>query len=245
MSKQLIETYINYHKNAWAPCTLKAEQSRLNAVFTNYSAALATPESLYVALLPVMKRYSIKTLFIRLSDFYEWGIKRGLVIQKENYYKTFLIEYANRFKHVYTPKKVDISYIEAQQRIATISNEYGLRNKAVQLLSTGMRFTESYTLKDEHVLGKGEKRRRIFNIPVSTGVTPDVTYWPLYRALKKVGLTPHMLRKLAATQLARTNKFRPEDLCHIFGWSSIQTASIYLQPKKDSELNNLIKESLK
>jgi integrase len=58
--------------------------------------------------------------------------------------------------------------------------------------------------------------------------------------LNKVGLKPHTLRKLCASKLARQDKIKEQDLLKVFGWASMETASIYLQAKNNEELAALM-----
>ena len=63
------------------------------------------------------------------------------------------------------------------------------------------------------------------------------------KELAKIGLKPHSLRKLLATKLSRSN-MTYTDICAIFGWSSLATAQKYLQPLKEDQLKQKMKEIL-
>ena len=100
-----------------------------------------------------------------------------------------------------------------------------------------MRWSESFTYDNGWVVGKGGKPRRI---PYRAPALPPLTsYHRMYRALKTIGLTPHMLRKIAMAQYLKAGA-DVFDLTKIAGWSSITTAQSYVDAK-DSQLEALHK----
>lgn len=224
----LIPQYLKDQENAWAPTTLKSESSRLYSI---QQYLHLSPEELYQTVKNKgMKEYSIKTLFIRLASMENWAYRKGLL--KTQPFKEFMIKFRQRFKHVYQREEVSLTYDEAISRINQLEDPY--RTLAFQILKTGIRVSERNKIKDGQVTGKGSKVR-----PVYGEITVSVPYTTFYTKLKQVGLKPHMLRKLRATYLAEKGA-GPADLCHIFGWSNISTAYVYLQPKKPDHIKELM-----
>lgn len=230
--EQQLKEYIEYKRGAWAPTTLRSEVSRLYAVLPLLHL---TPQEVFVRLSKEGKKpYTIRTIFVRIADFRAHF--------QDYRFKEFLSKQANLFKNVYSKERVSITFQEARKRLEQIADK-DVRELAFFILSNGLRSVEALTYKgDGMVLGKGARMRRIFN-HVDMEVGTPVTYIKLYTELKKIGLKPHTLRKLAATELA-ANGLREADLMHVMGWTNIQTASWYLQPKSDEELANKLKEVL-
>jgi hypothetical protein len=231
--KTLIEAYIKDHSNAWTQATLKSERSRLHSIESQVDSG---GDGLWAYLDRLgMGRYSKVTYWTRLSHFYDWLVKNGHRTGN-NPYKEWREKNARLFKHTYERKFPEISYSEAKRRIESLPDN-GIREKCLQLLEGGFRYSESFTLADRHVTGKGGKRRRAF-----TERNPDYrsSYSTLARSLAGIGLKPHSLRKLAATRF-RDLGLREEDLLKVMGWSSMETAKSYLKPKSDEDLDQLLK----
>jgi integrase len=228
-----VEKYLASKKNAWSPSTFKSERSRLKKL-----AALVNkpPQAAFDQLTATCDSYTVKTSFIRLGEFYSFVFPT-----KANPFKIFMKDNANYFKRAYQSKPVPCSFEEVTQKIVAITNE-AVREKARQLLLSGMRWTESHTV-DEHgyVTGKGGKRRRVYAAKVGA----SVSYYAVYKELKQHGITPHMLRKLFATKLGDNKDVTPQDLCKLMGWEDISTAYRYLQPKADDRLASLVAQATK
>lgn len=219
-----ISAYIESKKLAWSPATITSEEARLkaNARFLNMA-----PELAYAELSNKYKPYTIKTMFIRFNEYLKFE-------RNDNSYAQFLKTNARLFKSAYKRKTVKLNHEEAMQKINTITDQT-VKNHALFLLRSGLRISESYGAGAQ-VTGKGNKTRTVF--VERPQVLAD--QWKLRRALAKLGLTPHDLRKLCATRLVDKG-LAPQDLCKVMGWSSIETAFNYLQPKKDDELRELMK----
>lgn len=229
-TRKLIEDYIKAHENAWAPSTLKSERARLNAVADRVTSV--APLALYDELAAAGRSpYSIKTLFIRLADLYTWA-------NLDNKWRRFVDENARLFKYAYKREQVNIDYTSAKARIAAIKDKE-VRALAFDMLRSGMRASEALNRTGAFVEGKGGKVRRVF----TQGGLPGqaLTYSRLYKELRSVGLKPHTLRKLAATELARAG-LQAQDLMEVFGWNNIATAQWYLQPLAGELLEQKIAE---
>lgn len=210
----LKQRYLESKENAWSPTTYKGERARLNQIPDEF-----IPENpkgfLAYCHAQGYKPYTIKTLFIRASQLASYGGSAT--------YANYTRDNANEFKRlVYTPRKPGMSFAEAVERIkANLSEE--MAKQAFALLASGLRISEANCVVDGRVIGKGGRERAVINAPK---VTINAT--KLRRALAGIGLTPHSLRKLAATRAVELGA-READLLAIFGWTSYQTASYYVQ----------------
>lgn len=224
-SKELISNFIESKKYAWNELTQKNEKGRLMKLSDHITG---NPMDLMQALEGVAS-YTFVSLWNRVIEIYD------LKNANDNPYRKFKRENTRLFRNYYQRRNVDVSFSEAVSLVNGIEDEE-TRNKALDLLHTGLRWSESQAEEDGHVLGKGGKLRRVFR----SGDTKPVIYSKhrstFFRELKKVGLTAHMLRKLAATRLAELG-MREQDLCKVFGWSSFETAKHYIQPKRDEEIS--------
>lgn len=221
-----LDSYMDSKRNVWAESTKKSEKSRLLSVL---SVLDGDPNTLWEHCdTKNVKQYTRNTLFIRVIDFIDY-------LKLDNKYKDFKKQKIRFFRNAYERKDLHTDFNTAKQRISTIQNEE-IRAKANDLLFTGMRFSESNTYKEGYIKGKGDKHRRVYGRVTGNS---NVSYYSLYKALRALDLTPHTLRKLAATQFANAG-MREADLLKVFGWSNIQTAKYYLQSKADDELESII-----
>jgi integrase len=224
----LISKYIESKQYAWAKTTLYTEHSRLLA-----HAHLADVEPLkaFISLKDGgMKVYSIKTTLMRISDYYQWLIDNNHKPVGPNPFKLFFRSHANLFKYSYQPERLEITYAEAMERIEGIADS-NLRAAARQLLEAGLRSCELKTINHEQVVGKGGKPREVFLPQDLKTFRYKGSYAQLYYALKKVGLKPHTLRKLCATEFSRQKGMTLIDSMESFGWSSMGTPAKYFQPE--------------
>ena len=234
--KELIEQYIEHKSLSWSPSTVRSERYRLRRLIGH---DVQDPRALFLKLRMEMKLYSLKTLFVRAGEFYQWLMDSGHVEGNQNVFKTFLKENAGAFKGVYAKEKVSVTFKEAREAIHGISDAE-VRARALRLLTTGMRYSEADTEESGYIRGKGSKERRLFgNHQGGDAAAFSKSYSTFRRYLKDVGLKPHTLRKLFASELVH-NGVDVSDLQTIMGWSSMQTASSYLQPRKDSELDKVV-----
>lgn len=223
----LINKYIKSKQLSWAKSTIRTEESRLQA---HEKLVGMNPVEAFVKLKDGgMKVYSIKTTFMRISDYYQWLIDNNFRPKGPNPFKVFFSTHANLFKYAYQPARLDITYLEAAERIEQIATEQE-RLAARQLLESGLRFCELHTIENEKVIGKGGKPREVFLSPDLKTFRYKGTYGQLQYALNKVGLGCHMLRKLCATEFGRQEGVDNIDMMESFGWSSIETSTKYRQP---------------
>lgn len=92
----------------------------------------------------------------------------------------------------------------------------------------GLRFAESRTHKDGHVVGKGSKIRETIH---RDGPAVHASYSSVRQACKLLGVKPHDLRKAFATDLYRRG-LREVEICAVMGWESFDTARAYVRPEE-------------
>ena len=183
------------------------------------------------------KPYSRVTTFTRATAFHQWCMEKGYAEKLENPYKQFRARNARHFKNAYKRKTIHITFEEAKRRIGEIKDQ-AAKEKALQLLGGGLRYAESFNVKDGKVVGKGDKERPLFGEVNATEFKKH--YNSLRWHLSKVGLRPHDLRKIFATTLVNAG-INQYDLCKVMGWSSINTATSYIAPREEKALNNFVK----
>ena len=231
--EQAIKQYLDSKRLSWSPTTLRSEGARLYAM---QSLLALDGASLYKALTEKgLKPYTIKTAFTRIAEYRAFTGDPSI--------KQFIKANANLFKNAYTKERLDVTIEEARERIARMESKE-LQQMANFLLATGLRAQEALSYDGSGtVMGKGARKRRIFNSEQAVVGPHNIKYIDLYNGLKSVGLKPHTLRKLAATALVGAG-FKEADLMYVMGWNNIQTASSYLQPQKDSDIERKMKEVL-
>jgi site-specific recombinase XerD len=232
LTQAVLDKYIASKVNSWSHSTIRSERYRLKPLV---GKNLDDPQGLYEELSKEYKPYSLQTLFIRINTLMNFLVRTSVVI--ENPYRVWIEENRNLFKNAYRNKEVSVTYNEAEELVKTLPAR--VRESAMSLLTGGLRAHELDNVKDGYIKGKGSKLR-----PLLTSVPADpAPYMELYKALKKVGLVPHDLRKLFITRLIERG-IQLHDLCKVAGWNSIETAIRYAQPKKNEELRAFVKASL-
>jgi site-specific recombinase XerD len=226
-----ISNYISDKKYAWAETTKQSEASRLKKL----SGKEKTPESFFE---DGKATYGLKTFFIRASNFFDWAIERGYWNDR-NYYKEFYNKNQRLFKNVYSRRAAPCSFEEAKRRIARIEDK-AIRERAYELLYNGLRISESYAKGRRgdgtiYTTGKGSKQRRVFAGQDSES-NRRCSRTTFRAHLGRVGLKPHDLRKLCATELYRRGALDLFSLCEAFGWSSVETARKYIQPAEEKKI---------
>jgi len=224
--QELKDAYISSKRNAWAPSTLASEQARLEVL----PSINVSPGVLWASL-SHLRPYSRTTTWTRLVDFFDYLNILGVL--KTNSLRAWRKENARQFKHVYERRLPTISFDEARARISNISDER-VRTKALQLLQSGLRLREYDCSGSGRVVGKGGKPRNTVTFDQEKVWVSDYTF---RHELRKIGLRPHDLRKLAATKLYQSG-FKEADLCAFMGWSSFNTASSYIKAQ-----DNLIEKA--
>lgn len=234
----LVKEYISSKKMAWARTTQRNELARL---LKHGHRVLESPELVYPELTKTMKPYSIKTTLSRLSLFFDWLVDNDKIPAAKNPWKAFLNTNALLFKYAYQIERLTVTFDEAKALIGTMP-DYAHRMASLQLLEGGLRYCELRTFDGKQVIGKGSKPRMVFLRPELALFRYTGSYSALYIRLVAVGLKPHTLRKLCATEFSRNPKVKDQDTCKVFGWSSIETSLKYRQPHQDKQLGEMLQE---
>jgi integrase len=238
--QDLIGQYIQSHSLSWSKSTIKSEQHRLQVI--PLPLLIGDAEVLYNYLKDKgLKPYTVKTTLIRVSSFRGWLVEIGQMGAKDgSSISKFMRTHSNLFKNAYIEKLPEISFAEALIKIASVK-DLEVRQKARQLLLTGMRWSESLTISGGMVLGKGSKSRRVTVGNESPANYTKSKSW-FNRCLKEVGLTPHMLRKIHASKRVEMGS-DPFALALQMGWANINTASKYVQSIQNDQLTtDLLKQ---
>lgn len=228
-----IKQYLNSRKNCWAKNTLKSESARLNTL----PLPLPQPKDLYLILQEKLSLYSLLTTWTRIISLIDWLISEE-IISGPNEYKKFKEKNKRYFKNVYLKSIPTLSFETAVKRIECLPNP-AVRNKALQLIYSGMRWSESFTLSPQGlIVGKGGKVRQVHS-PLEAPF--PYSYATFRRHLASIGLKPHDLRKLALNKIVEAGA-DPFQLAMIAGWNSIETARSYIQSNPD-KLKKLVKRA--
>jgi integrase len=229
-----VHKYLETHAVGWSANTARQARYYLVTYQELLGACMVTNEAqpLWGALAGLSPA-SRKTVWIRLTHVADWLVETKQY--ETNPLRTFQKKHPGLFRHSSCPERLTIGFEEAEQRLGLLRDE-GIRRAAFRLLYGAQRWSDQAT-GDGRVVGKGGKVRPDFAPSDLSGAS--VPYNRLYRALKKVGLKPHSLRKLALTRLAEKG-VTAADLMAVAGWSSITTAYNYLQAKREDHLKELM-----
>lgn len=240
--EKLYYSYLNYYDKIWDNKTYESEKSRLKTVIRVMRISGFRGIDFYNQLkIEGYKPYTIKKLVQRAAALYKHGQDQGFLSKFNNPMQDIITRSPQLFRNAYKAERLKLDYDEAKNRILTIANE-DVREFCMQLLKTGLRIHEAYIVNQStsSVIGKGDKERfTTFEWPANKEMPSEAT---VRRALAKIGLKPHSLRKLLATKLSRESSFSAQDIMTIMGWSSIETASKYYQPLKEETLKQKMKE---
>lgn len=221
--KEWIEKYLKEQELVWSSATLRSEAYRLRALA---SAINGDPAKLWRVLLKRQSGYTRTTSWVRVTAFWDWMILEKHILEPANPYKAWRRKNGQLFKHTYKPKVSNLSFDEIKARVSSIRN-HAIRSKALELLGSGMRYSESFTYADGEVVGKGKKRRAVF-LPFDRGESYTLTYGHFWRVLGQVGVKPHDLRKAFLNEAVRLGT-DPFELQALAGWSSVDTAASYIK----------------
>ena len=226
-----IEAYIKDKEFAWAPTTLRSESYRLSSLNLVLDG---DPHRLWEHL-QSLSSYSRITTWTRVCAFWEWMIMTGR-ISGPNSYKQWRAKNARMFKNVYNPTHPKLTFKEAVEKVNQLQGQE-IRTLALQILGEGTRWSECQREGSGPIIGKSATARPRYR-PTLEGAAFTGNYQSFRRALRRVGLKPHDLRKLCATRLVQEG-LREQDLLKVMGWTSMETAKFYLAPKADAELRDV------
>lgn len=229
-TNDLVGSYLEYHRLAWAPATLRSARYTLKT----YWPLATSPEALWASLAPLAP-YTRQTVWVRLAHYQNWLTSKGVICEEAHSLSAFAKRNKRLFRGAYKPERLTITYEEAAQRLAALQ-PLDVRRTAQRMLFGAQRWSDK-ACGDGLVVGKGSKVRQDYSPEGLQGA--DAPYQKVYRALKAVGLKPHTLRKLALNLLVERGA-TAADLMQVAGWASMSTAIAYLQPKDDKRLKEML-----
>lgn len=232
---KLINDYITSKELAWSASTIRSEHYRLASI----SKVLdGNPANLWGLLIKKYSPYSRVIIWTRVVEFWKYLLNEGHREGKNNY-ELYRKRNARLFKNAYTTRAPGITFRSALDKLDQIRDSSS-KEKARELLSTGMRFTESLATKDGRITGKGGKVRRLYGSDRSSRY--KYSYATFRRHLGSVGLKPHDLRKIFLNRLVEVgaNEF---ELCEVAGWNDLNTARSYIKAD-DKKIKELVKKCL-
>lgn len=219
--KDKLEAYLKEMEYRWSDTTKVSVRYSLTRLLPVLDG---DPVSLWKHLEP-MAAYSRVTTWSRVGNFWDF-----VSPEAPNLYKDFRRKNARLFKDQYVRRTPKDGVKEAKEKIDQITDP-AIHKKAMELLFTGMRWAESFTIKDGFVTGKGGLKREVF-MPVIEGPMYKGSYRTFLRALLDVGLKPHMLRKINLTECVNSgaNIFELQKLA---GWKNLESARSYISVKNE------------
>jgi hypothetical protein len=244
--RAMIEEYVQSKANSWSE-KMKLNTRNQLAGFDGDTVLANDGARLYKFFTEErkLKPYSIKTYFVIVGEFVDWAMEQGHISRSFNNVKLYMKHNARLFKRVYAPQPVKHTLDEVLAKLKLIKSDE-TREKAGQLIRTGMRWEESFTLTPEgEVTGKGNAKRFVRTAtPEDAAIRFTKTYQTFKVHLAEVGLKPHDLRKAHALWLAESGAHIGE-LMAFMGWRSMQSAASYLQTAKERELTAKLKDKFK
>lgn len=251
----IVYLYMEFYGDKWAITTQRSRAATLNALAPYFNAGkdrLIKPTELFDYLRGESKTmYSIKSTMYVVTQFMDFAISVGFLpnllvdgIAMNPFYNFMSNTKARLFRNSYNREQGIMSIEEALTRVNKLPDG-PIKEHVLFLLNSGLRLNESYNVQYNadtgtyYVVGKGGKARRVFFNPPETTVEKS----RIYTALRKIGLKPHTLRKICATKLVRQGATAP-DLLRVMGWSKIDTASYYLQPRTDEQIKELMNNGI-
>jgi integrase len=225
--KELYQQYCESKANVWSDSSRRSESQRLNRLWPFIDG---DAPKLWDALKDY-GGYSRVTYWARVSAFWDWAIESGH-LQAPNPYADFKKKNPRPFRGQYKKEPCTIPFEQLMDGIRK-EKRPEIRNKMIQLLEGGLRWTESHTLSDGEVLGKGGKRRRVY-VPESDGpLATPAQYSAVLRACKRLGIKgPHKLRSARLSDLA-DNGANLFELMKFAGWSNPAVAQSYIEARDE------------
>lgn len=235
MSLKTIDSYLESHKNYWAPTTLKSVRSKL-ITLEGLSKKL-DPEELFEKLQAnQFGLYTIQSYFT-IGKAYEKDI-----LKTENI-ANFMKKKSYVFRNAYQDKEARMTSIEFKRILKQVEkmNKPELFNLVMLLGKCGLRRTEALEAKwtdikgDElEVCGKGGKFRRV---PIRPTWFKEVSHERIageakghlyfFRILCEYGF--HDFRSYYATKMINKKGLSIKDVAKLLGHTSILTTQRYLR----------------
>ncbi len=226
--KNLYAEYVADKSGVWSEASKRSESQRLNRVMHLIDGDAA---KLWAGL-ESYGGYSRVTYWARVTAFWDWGIAAEK-LSPPNQYKEFKKKNPRLFRGQYKKQPCNIPFETLMAGIKLEKNE-AVRNKMIQLLEGGLRITESHTLTNGEVIGKGGKRRKVYVPEIAGAMAGPAQYSAVLRACKKLGIKgPHKLRSARLSDMAATGATM-FDLMKFAGWSSPSVAQSYIEARDEN-----------
>lgn len=227
--KEKYQEYCQSKKNVWSSASFRSESMRLNKLLHLIDG---DAPKLWEAMADYHPN-ARATYWMRVSAFWNWRIENGQLTEP-NPYKVFREKNPRLFRGVYKKDPCTIPFDELMVRISKEPN-VAIRNKMIQVLESGMRWTESTTFDKEkgEVVGKGGLVRKIYVPEIDGPIAGPEMYSSVLRACKRIGIKgPHKLRSARLTDMAESgaNMF---DLMKFAGWKSPAVAQSYIEARDE------------
>lgn len=222
--KELYLKYCEDKSGVWAASAQRSEPVRLNRL---WHAIDGDASKLWAELVAQgYHRNAAATYWTRVSAFWDWAMEHGHVPEGENPYKRFKAKNPRIFRGAYVKNPCKQTFDEIMGKLETISDPI-IRNTCIVILVGALRWHEVHKIDGEYVVGKGNKRRKVY-LPTPLGpICKPNQYSQVLRTLKAFGLTPHKLRSARLTDLARKG-MTIADLTEFAGWSNFSVAQSYI-----------------
>lgn len=237
----VLDKYLLDKNLSWSPQSIRSTRHTLSSLFPYLNG---DPLSLWNHLQKIQKPYSRVTTWWRVCAFWDYYQKEQH--EKKNPYREFRSQNIRLFKDKYLRKVPSMSIKDARSLIETeLSARPDIRNQALILLLTGMRYGEAKTYKDGWVEGKTGSRE-VF-LPILSGPKYEGSYVNFLRQLyNSTRLKPHDLRKIYLNECVNSgaNIF---EVMKMAGWKNLETARSYINARRDRLVhisNDVIKKSL-
>lgn len=233
--KQLEQFILHLSESGHSPKTVKSIKERLSALLNK--GLLSNDANKMNKILT--NNYSQRSKLATWSDltkFYDY-LQATKQVDPPNPFKKFKSLNKSLFKSDSNRQHINFTFDEAKEMISKIKDPRFMA-KATELLHTGLRWQDSLSIdQNGYCVQKGGKKRKVFvigNIPIGNSTLIKSNYHAFLKALKKVGLKPHDLRKIFANHCVKELGLNVYEIQRLLGHSSINTSQYYVSVNDDS-----------
>jgi len=191
---------------------------------------------------------SIKTIMMSMCAYLDFMIERG--DRQENRIKPWLKKNKKLFPRNWRGLRERLDVLPDIHTVMLLIegiDDEETREKAMQLVSTGMRWSESFSIEvigkeKGRIIGKGSKERFVYG-PWARPIPYSKDKTTFHRQLKKAtGLSAHDLRRIKASHVAELTNGNAFVLREAFGWSNVATAIHYVKTDEEKVREAMTKE---
>lgn len=217
-----LDSYLKEKELSWSPKTVKTVRATISMLLPYING---NARRLWDRLEETRKPYSRVSAWGNVCSF--WDYLQGET-NEENPYRSFRHRNNRLFKNKYVRRTEALSVTDATKLIEEKVKDPGIKRKALELLQTGMRFSESLTFKDGMITGKNDLVRAVF-LPQIEGPEFTISYHTFWKTLKReTGLKPHDLRKSFLNSVVKDEKANVFELTQMAGWKNLETGRSYI-----------------